>query len=591
LQTIPGFDQTTLQLVKPFMTAGSAGLDDFQETLPKMMVRGSNEILLRTTRFFPLKKGFEENEDGSIPYEGSPERIFARYKHSYYNRLSYGVTMEKDAGEALFQKSNPEGFDFYSAHFFLKNYRKWLKSIAIGDFAASMGQGLIMHSGFGGRKGAQVDRIARSQNGLRPYRSVDENNFLRGAGFELNFNDQLQIMAFGSHRTRDANLLVRDTLDPEVDQGVTSLQTSGLHRTAAEIADKGSVGQTSFGGRVGFSLSQLHLGANFLREELSSSLNRAEDPYNIFFFRGTELTNMSLDYRWSKKNYVLFGELARSDNGGVAFTTGYQISLARIADLSLLYRSFDKDYHALNSNAFSESSQVNNEKGFYTGLFVRPSYNWQFAFYYDTYRFDWLQFGVGSPAVGRDFRGRITWRKKRKFETYLEYRSETKQQNLRIVGENEAYLSNARREQIRWNFKYNLSKALVWRTRIDAGSFAIGPGEFEGFVLYQDFVYKPINFPLHFTSRLALFDTESYAIRFYSYENNLLNSFTIPPYYGKGLRYYLNLRYRGVRNFVFELRWAQTYRAGEDPYLGGNEGHPGNNRTEIGAQIKYSWGN
>ena len=592
LQTIPGFTATTVQMIRPFISVSKNGLDDFQLPLFKMLYQGDNELLLRTTTFSPKESAYTDFGDNP-PFEGDPFRVYSRYKHSYYNRLSYGITMEKDRGEALFKKSNPQGFDFYSAHFFLKNYRKWLKSLAIGDFSASLGQGLIMYSGFGGRKGAQVDKIARSQNGLRAYRSVDENNFLRGAGVELSLFDKIEVMAFGSQRLRDANILqVNDTTLTDEDLAITSLQTSGLHRTESEIEDEKSITQTTIGGRVAFATNRFRISANAVHEKLSRPLERNTRPYNLFYFGGTDLTNVSLDYRWSRKNYTLFGELARSANGGVAFSNGLQVTLSRIADLSMLYRSFDRNYEALNANPFSEASGALNEKGLYSGLSIRPNYNWQFSAYYDFYRFDWLRFGINAPSTGRDFRGRLTWRKKRKFETYLEPRAESRNISIRLVGENESFLAKITRRQLRWNLSYNISKAFTWRSRVDIGDLIIGPVVSKGVVVYQDFIYKPkiSLFPFHLSARIALFDTDNYAIRFYSYENNLLNSFSIPPYYGKGLRYYFNARYKGIRNLILEARWAQTYRTGNDPYLGGRDGFPGNHDTEFSFQLKYSWG-
>jgi len=80
------------------------------------------------------QKGFQVRDDGTTRYEGDANKLYLRYFHAYENNFSIGVTAEKDAGESFFKKSNQQGFDFYSAHFFLKNINATLSRLVIGDF-------------------------------------------------------------------------------------------------------------------------------------------------------------------------------------------------------------------------------------------------------------------------------------------------------------------------------------------------------------------------------------------------------------------------------------------------------------------------
>ena len=91
------------------------------------------------------------------------------------------LTAEKDRGEEFFTGSNKQGFDFYSAHLFIKDYNRTIKAIAIGDYAVSFGQGLILYSGFGAGKSSYVMNIKRTVPGCcGTYTSVNESNFQRG---------------------------------------------------------------------------------------------------------------------------------------------------------------------------------------------------------------------------------------------------------------------------------------------------------------------------------------------------------------------------------------------------------------------------
>ncbi|MBK8472078.1 MAG: hypothetical protein IPL33_07835 [Sphingobacteriales bacterium] len=57
--------------------------------------------------------------------------MYARYRYKYGNKISYGITAEKDPGEPFFKGANAQGFDFYSAHLYLRDIGIF-KHIALG---------------------------------------------------------------------------------------------------------------------------------------------------------------------------------------------------------------------------------------------------------------------------------------------------------------------------------------------------------------------------------------------------------------------------------------------------------------------------
>jgi len=44
-------------------------------------------------------------------------------------------------------------------------------------------------------------------------------------------------------------------------------------------------------------------------------------------------------------------------------------------------------------------------------------------------------------------------------------------------------------------------------------------------------IFKPLSFPVSFSTRLACFDTESYNARIYANENDILYAYSFPVYY------------------------------------------------------------
>ncbi|MDX1408517.1 MAG: helix-hairpin-helix domain-containing protein, partial [Saprospiraceae bacterium] len=73
----------------------------------------------------------------------------------------------------------------------------------------------------------------------------------------------------------------------------------------------------------------------------------------------------------------------------------------------------------------------------------------------------------------------------------------------------------------------------------------------------------------------------------YAFENDLINQFYIPAYTYRGVRYYLNLKYRGIRDVTLEFRIAQTRLTNRGFISSGNSLIAGNRRTDIKAQVKW----
>lgn len=610
LQTIPSLNESDIRLLLPFIKIKS-GIDDYNVPLGEMLYKGKNELYLRWERFLETKKGYtplEIDENGEeIPasrYVGDPNKLQIRFRHQYETTVSYGFLLEKDQGEHFSFEDNPRtvGFDFGTAHFFLKDYNKYIKGLALGDFAVNMGQGLIMFDGFGSGKGAYVMDLKKLGRPLRPYTSAGEVLHKRGAGLNLEFGDNFEVMAFASYRRRDANIVNVDEIegiDGEIeeivfnlDEGVSSLQASGLHRTEAELLDKEAVRHLSTGGTIKYKGKNWHIAANGLIDKLNTNLQRTIRPYNQFTFNGDLLKSASLDYSVVVSNFNFFGETAMSDNGAIATLNGLIMGLDRRVSMSILHRHYQKDYQVLFSNAFSETSRnsINNETGLYMGLEIKPNKHWILSGYFDTWKHDWLRSSSDAPSKGQEYLARITYKRKRKMQVYAQFMQEFKERNAPDNETAADYLVNTRKTRLRLHIENNISKAITLRSRAEMSLFdnEVEPTT-SGYMLLQDIIYKPIGFPLSATARYAIFDIQDSENRIYAYENDILNSFSIPGYNNRGTRFYIKLRYTGIRNLSLEMRFAQTYYSNQDTFGSGLEEIDKPRRTEVKAQLKYKF--
>ncbi|MCC6723413.1 MAG: helix-hairpin-helix domain-containing protein, partial [Saprospiraceae bacterium] len=122
----------------------------------------------------------------------------------------------------------------------------------------------LVYQGFAPRKRALSTLVSRSGKPLRPFTSVSEYDFFRGAAAIFDLGKKLELLTFASSRQRDANLDTEEGTDDPDAAFATSLQTSGLHRTANELADRGAIQQNSAGASLKYRGRHLQVGANAL---------------------------------------------------------------------------------------------------------------------------------------------------------------------------------------------------------------------------------------------------------------------------------------------------------------------------------------
>jgi hypothetical protein len=592
LQGVPTFDQATIVRLTPYISVSPAKEQE-KLNFKRMFKYSRHQIFVRYQRLLEDQKGFTALEPGETGtrFLGSPDKLYARYRLSYKDRLSMGVTMEKDAGEEFFTGSNPQGFDYYSAHLYLKNVTKNIHSIALGDFQVFFGQGLTMWGGFGIRKGAQVLDIKRLSLPLRPYTSVNESLFLRGgaAHFEFLKEKNLEVTVFGSYRRRDANLsndLDSILGDLNLDVPVSSLQDIGFHRTPGEIQDENAIGKFTTGGRLYYAGSSWHIAGNFVYNQLSNELRR-DNPalYQQFDFAGRESFNSSLDYSLRYRNVQFFGETAINERGGIATLNALLADLDPRVSLAVLHRHYDRDYYTLNGNAFGESTRVGNESGLYVGLQTRLGKGIELNSYFDVFQFPWLAFRADAPTRGYEVFNKLEYSPNYYISAYIQYRFERKPRNISGNTTKIDQLINNDRHNLRFHFSYDVSSQFAVRTRLEFAFFQTD--EFtKGMMLYQDLVFKPRALPLKAQIRLAFFDTDNFDTRIYAYENDVLYAFSVLPYFGRGLRYYFNTSYKINRNLSVWLRFSQTYFVDRTSISSGINEIEGRTRSEVKVQLR-----
>ena len=586
LQAITDFDLRTIYKLIPFIAVKPDGLSF--GTLTDGFGGSNQYLLLRYAQILETKKGFTEPDARSkVRYEGSPFKLYARYKMSSQKDFSLGFTIEKDEGESQLT-------DFKSFHIQLQNKGHW-KNITLGDYQLQLGQGLVSSAGFYIGKGSEtVLTTRRNQLGIRPYTSTLENNFFRGiaATYQLG---KFDIMGFYSRIKRDANLVQDKATNLEY---ASSLLTSGLHRTLSEIADQSILTEENIGTDITYKNKDntLQIGFTVLKTNFEKPIQKAEKEYNLYEFSGKDNFLMGLHYSYSYQNFNFFGEIARSSSGGIGAVSGVLGSLGKRTDFSVLFRKYDQDFHSFYANGFSENSRNINETGLYLGVKHALTKTWALAGYFDYFQFPWYRYLVDKqPTSGFDYLGRITYQPSKTLQLFFQFRQEDKEENTKIT---ETYFNkgteknrevtvirNRTRRIFIANVDYKISKIWNIQTRASYSTYKFdGQGFTQGFAIAQD-VNADLG-KLSFSSRLAFFKTDDYDNRQYFYEQDVLYAFTFPAYYQHGIRHYLMVQYKLTRNVDVWVRWARTDLFDGGIFSSGLEEIPLSHRSEVKFQLR-----
>lgn len=600
LQSLKYWDLETIFLVLPFVKVDDR-LDQLHVSFKEAIKRGDFEWYARYQRTLEQKKGYTAPNDSVLNssnsyYHGNADKYYTRFRYSYRTNLSLGFTAEKDPGEQFFKGTQKNGFDFYSVHAFYRG-GKYLRAVALGDYQIQIGQGLNLWSGYAFGKTADAVNVKKSANSLKPYTSVDEVRFLRGAAVDLGYKD-FQLTVFGSVKKVDGAVLSTDTLavdDLDYDVGteyVSSINITGLHRTNSEIARKGTLTETIYGGNLRYEKRNLHIGVAGVNWGYNRDFNKPVLPYNQFDFRGKNTTSVSADYSYVIRNFHFFGEASYvTHSNSWANIHGVLFSLDSRATMTLVYRNYQRGYETFYNAAFAESGRMaNNERGIYAGLNVNITKSWSLNTYFDLFEFPWLKYLVDQPSYGHELLVQPTYRPSRNLEIYARFRQQLRQKNSRYTDGTVTQIEDVYQRNYRINVAYKISDDFTIKSRIEYVTINRPSSKAEDGILFtQDLLYKPKKLPFDVTLRYALFDTDSYDSRLYSFEANALYVFSIPAYYYQGSRAYALIRLTLFRKVDLWVRYGIFLYNNQKTLGSGPELINKNQKSDLTIQLRLKF--
>ncbi len=574
LRNVSFLDFKTVELILPFFFAGKA--EEEQPTVQEMLSRGRHEVQSRFDKTLQNRAGYGEFADSILQrypnrkYRGEDFYTSMKYAFTYRDKIQFGLVGEKDPGEPFLQKNYPVGYDHYGLHLIIRELGK-LKTLAVGDYRLSFGQGLILNNDFMISKSWGTNTIIRRTQGPKRHFSTAESGFFRGAAAVFQAG-KITVIPFYSNKRFDANL--------SRDGEITSFKTDGYHRTPSEIEKKNNSREQVTGVNINYHNEQLQLGVSGVYHAYSRMYCPVVREYNYYSLRDSSHFNASIDYSYRLNRLAFAGETAVARNGATATTHMIQYTPSGLFSLSALYRHFPISYNAMHAQAFSEGSRVQNENGFYLGVTFSPLQKVSATTYIDLFRFPWPKDQVDKPSAGFDFYFLGTYAMDRNSNFELRYKIKQKEQNTDYP-ENSRKVLPYNTQKIRLRYNHALNNGWDFRTTLDAALFRrkFFPLE-KGFMLSQHAGYrggKKIRGDLF----AGYFKSDTYATRLYSYERNLLTTFYMPSFHGKGIRLAASGRYAFTPRLSFSVKIGHTRYFDRETIGSGTERISGNRRTDL----------
>lgn len=581
LRNVPSLDFNTIQLILPFFYAGE--MVKVKPSTREMLKHGRNEIQFRLDKTLNKRAGYGEYPDSVLQqypnrkYRGEDFYTSFKYSFTYQDKIQMGLVGEKDAGEPFFKSGYPKGYDHYGYHLIARDVGI-VRTLALGDYRLSFGQGLILNNDFMLSKAwATSNMIRRTQDPKRHF-STAENGFFRGAAMVFNLK-KITLTAFYSNKRFDANLSKFDE--------ITSFKTDGYHRTPGEMEKKNNAREQATGININYRKGDFQMGASGIFHVYNKNLNPTLRKYNIYYLRDSLNLNASIDYSYRWNRLSVAGETAWAKNGAIATTNMLQYSPSSQLAVSILYRHFPISYNALHAQAFSENSRVQNERGLFLGASFTPFRRISVTTYIDFFRFPWMQYLVDTPSKGVDFYLQASYAIHRESNVEIRYRYKQKERNFTLSDNRVPTVLPYNTQKIRLRYNHVLKNGWGFRTTLDAAFYKRHSAVAEkGAMLSQNVTYRGAR-KIAGDFFAGFFFSDSYNARLYSYEKNILSTFYMPSFYGRGLRLALSSRYNITQKLSFSVKCGYTRYFNRETIGSGTEQIAGNSRTDIFSYLRW----
>ena len=563
LELTGSLDWNTRRMLREFVYAGPPVTEKERLDICRILREGRSELTGRLDIPLYLRDGFRYHSPQELErypnraYKGSRLAHNLRYSFSWHDRIKFGITSDKDAGEP-FGGENRLGYDFFSPYLFVRDLGL-VRELAVGNFKFEAGHGLLLGGGLSMGKGTTLTSMSRPRQGLRPHSSTQEYGFLSGAGVTLG-RDRWSLTMLAARTSLDATL--------KGDSLISSFKEDGYHRTPLEWSRKDNIRLTTVGTSVRYGYRGLDLGLNLISERLPLS------------YKGTDrYTGASLYGSLRRARFALTGELSVV-NSRVALITSGTLRPGRGWTVNAVMRHYSPDYTALHCNAMAESG-VENETGLLTAV-SHSAGRVKVSGYVDLFSHPKARYGASEPSRGMDVRMETDCRIGSRDELYVTARFKAKQKDCKYTGQLEYCLTG--RYRLRWTRRCCSGAELKTQLYFVRYDFIAEPIS-DGWALMHTYSRSLLSERLRVSVTGAVFRTDSYDSRVSVYENGLRYGYNFMTLQGKGARVSATVRYDFPKGLQLSLKAGSLYYLDRDEIGSSQQRIPACHKEDISLQF------
>ena len=532
---------------------------------------------------FTSRLPFYKRQGDRNGYLGYPYRHTLRFTMNLNRHLRFGLVGAQDSGEPFFANRNSLGYDHYALYAQLRRMGR-LKNLVIGHYRLRLGLGLVMNGHMNLGKRAMLDGVGRSTTTITPHASRMSANYLQGAAATVSLSRSLSLTAFASWRKRDATL--------RGDTAISTLLTSGYHRTPSEMERKNNVSEWLAGTRLVWQYDRWHAGltalANGFDKPLQPVSGEQASPaqrYREIFPEGKSFRNVSIDYGYQGRRFAVSGETAMDKDGALATLNTLIFRPVPRLRLMAVQRFYSYRYEAPHAASFGEGSRVQNESGILVGASWQASRQLQLLAYTDYVYFPWARYQASQSSHATDHLAEVRWQY-RQWRFFARYRLRCIEENDHAelaTGEGLPALIDHQQHRLRLSAGYDFGR-FTTRTQLDA-ALSHKHESSKGWMLGQTVDMRLRR--LIMSAHVAYFHTDDYDSRLYSYERNLRYAFSFPAYYGHGLHGALYGSYTINRHLTLTAKLSSTHYF--DRSTIGTALQQIDSRTQTDLDVQLSW--
>ena len=497
LALIPGFDSVTVALLSSMTTA-----EPYNGRTKLRWWQGHHNVVTGIGGTVEQAAGYRDGR-----YEGDNLHALFCYNYKYRNNISVRLVVDKDPGE-VWGKSN-----FYGYHVMLSNIGR-LDKLIVGRYGLQFGQGLTLWTGFKpfSIMGGTPERFG---TGVRQACTFYETDYLEGAAATVRLWQGLHLSAFASRVQ----------------------------------------GETLAGGHAEWRSDNLVAGVTVAATRLDDSLAVRDYVYNQTRFRGQRLFNGGVDVTWQWRRLTLYGEASLDGEGHPAAIAGATLTPSSVNRFGVSYRYYHPLYHNLHAQGYAIGT-TQGEKGVTLDAATQLPWGFTMLASVDLHHFESLRYGSYSPSSGAWLRLQVSRHIGQRMQATVRYADRLKERNIPNIDSTLYLGEQTLRRQLQGELKAKLGSWLLTTRAMYAHFGSENVDAQEGWLVAQTARYA--KGPLQVTAGLAYFDVGGYYARLYLSESCLQYAWSIPMFYGKGLRSHVVVRWSINENISLAAKYDVT---------------------------------